>query len=339
MERRGILAGGNFIMDVVKMVDSWPSIESLANIHHQYNSNGGGAYNLLKNLSALEVDFPLEAVGLIGHDNNGEMIRKDCESCGIITHQLQSTSEAKTSYTDVMTTLSDGRRTFFHYRGANALLNRKHFQLEKSHTRIFHLAYMLLLDQLDSLDEHGISEASKLLEQAGKMGFMTSADLVSVNDDRFEKVIRPALPFIDILFLNEFEAEKITGFSIVSESRVQLNRAVDACRQLITMGIRQWVLLHFPEGAVAMHAQGDFLLQGSVMLPSDKIAGAVGAGDAFAAGVLAEMHDGKPMEAALKMGVCAAAACLTHATCSGGILPQSACLQFGVQYGFRTFEG
>jgi sugar/nucleoside kinase (ribokinase family) len=339
MERKGILAGGNFIMDVVKMVDSWPSIESLANIHHQYSSNGGGAYNLLKNLAAMEVDFPLEAIGLTGNDNYGEMIRKDCASCGIITHQLHSTSGAKTSFTDVMTTLSDGRRTFFHYRGANALLNREHFHLEKSKARIFHLAYMLLLDQLDRLDEYGISEALKLLEQAGKMGFLTSADLVSVNDDRFEKVIQPALPFIDILFLNEFEAEKITGFSIVSESRVQLHRAVDACRQLIAMGIRKWVLLHFPEGAVAMDAQGDFLLQGSVMLPSDKIAGAVGAGDAFAAGVLAEFHNDKTMVAALKMGVCAAAACLTHATCSGGILPSSACLQLGIQYGFRKLEG
>lgn len=339
MERKGILAGGNFIMDVVKMVDSWPSIESLANIHYQYNSNGGGAYNLLKNLSAMEVDFPLEAVGLIGHDNNGEMIRKDCESCGIITHQLQSTSEAKSSYTDVMTTVSDGRRTFFHYRGANALLNLKHFHLDNSNARIFHLAYMLLLDQLDRLDEQGISEAAKLLEQAGNMGFITSADLVSVNDNRFVSVVRPALPFIDILFLNEFEAEKITGCSLVENGLVQLRLAVDACRQLIEMGIRKWVLLHFPEGAVAMHVQGDFLLQGSVMLPSGKIAGAVGAGDAFAAGVLAEFHNDKTMEAALKMGVCAAAACLMHATCSGGILPSLACLQLGIQYGYRKLEG
>jgi sugar/nucleoside kinase (ribokinase family) len=99
------------------------------------------------------------------------------------------------------------------------------------------------------------------------------------------------------------------------------------------------VLLHFPEGAIAMSAHGEILLQGSVMLPSDKIAGAVGAGDAFAAGLLAEIHDGKPMAAALKMGVCAAAACLTHATCSGGILPSSDCLQLGIQYGFRKIEG
>lgn len=325
-------------MDVVKMVDSWPSIESLANIHHQYSSNGGGAYNLLKNLASMDVDFPLEAIGLIGNDNYGEMIMKDCESMGIVTHQLQSTSDAKTSFTDVMTTLSDGRRTFFHYRGANALLNRKHFHLGNSNARIFHLAYMLLLDQLDRLDEHGISEASKLLEQAGNLGFMTSADLVSVNDNRFESVIKPALPFIDILFLNEFEAEKITGFSIVSESRVQLNRAVDACRQLIAMGIRKWVLLHFPEGAIVMNANGEFLLQGSVLLPPEKIIGAVGAGDAFAAGVLVELHDDKPMDAALKMGVCAAAACLTHATCSGGILPPSACLQLGMQYGYRKLK-
>nr|MCU0395234.1 hypothetical protein [Chitinophagaceae bacterium] len=78
MKRRGILAGGNFIVDIVKMIDLWPPQESLANISHQYSSNGGGAYNLLKDLAAMQAGFPLEAAGLVGEDHWGQWIREDC---------------------------------------------------------------------------------------------------------------------------------------------------------------------------------------------------------------------------------------------------------------------
>ena len=37
-----------------------------------------------------------------------------------VKFQLRQTEQAPTSYTDVMTEVKDGRRTFFHARGANA---------------------------------------------------------------------------------------------------------------------------------------------------------------------------------------------------------------------------
>lgn len=336
MERRGILAGGNFIVDVVKMIDVWPPLESLANIRHQYSSNGGGAYNLLKNLAAMGMDFPLEAAGLVGNDHWGQWIREDCNTHGIDTRQLQFTDAAATSYTDVMTLESNGKRTFFHNRGTNALLDSSHFRLTDSRAKIFHLAYILLLDRLDLERPDGNSEAALLLQKACSLGFITSADLVSVQDERFARLVHASIPWVDILFLNEWEAEKVTGIRITEQGRIILSRAEEACTRLLDAGLRQWVLLHFPDGAVAVSAKGERLLQGSVLLPGEAIAGTVGAGDAFAAGVLAAVHDQKPMEQALQLGVCAAAACLTHATCSGGLRHREECLQLGRQYGYRN---
>ncbi|MCU0336164.1 MAG: carbohydrate kinase family protein [Chitinophagaceae bacterium] len=338
MQRKGILAAGNFIVDVVKMIDRWPAPESLANIHDQYWSNGGGAYNVLKNLAALQVDMPLAAAGLVGQDHWGQWITSDCEQAGIDTSMLRSTAEASTSYTDVMTVKATGQRTFFHNRGANALLGRQHLLLAQSDARIFHLAYLLLLDELDREHPEGHTEASLLLQQACQLGFCTSVDLVSVHDARFGRLVKAALPFIDLLFLNELEAAAITGLPLTADGQVQPEQALAACRQLIAAGVRQWVLLHFASGVIAVSATGQVLQQGSVQLPHGAVVGTVGAGDAFAAGVLAAWHQQQPMPAALQWGVCAAAACLQHATCSAGILPMDQCLLLGQQYGYRSLE-
>ncbi|MEM8680798.1 MAG: carbohydrate kinase family protein, partial [Planctomycetota bacterium] len=66
--RTGLLAGGNFIVDRVKIVDHYPQEEMLATILAESVSNGGGPYNLLKDLVALQCGFSLAAVGLIGRD-------------------------------------------------------------------------------------------------------------------------------------------------------------------------------------------------------------------------------------------------------------------------------
>ncbi len=187
--REGILAGGNFIVDTVKIIDAWPGQESLASILFESSCNGGGPYNVLKDLANMGVTFPLEAVGLVGNDPNGESIIQDCKANGINTDQITKTNLAATSYTDVMSIISDGKRTFFHNRGANAHMAAKHFDFQSTNCRIFHLAYLMLLDELDKIDGNGRTIASFVLEMAKKNGLATSADLVSVNSDRFSAVV------------------------------------------------------------------------------------------------------------------------------------------------------
>jgi hypothetical protein len=64
--REGVLAAGNFIVDQVKVIDSWPEEQMLANIVSESSHNGGGPYNILKDLRALGVDYPLVASGFGG---------------------------------------------------------------------------------------------------------------------------------------------------------------------------------------------------------------------------------------------------------------------------------
>lgn len=166
--RKGLLAGGNWIIDQVKIIDLFPQRESLANILSQSMGTGGAPYNVLVDLAKLGVDFPLAGAGLVGKDALGEAIVADCQKHKIDTRQLRSTSEAPTSYTDVMTEKGNGKRTFFHLRGANALWKGAELDFNRTKARIFHLGYLLLLDALDETDaKYGTKAGPPALRRPG----------------------------------------------------------------------------------------------------------------------------------------------------------------------------
>jgi sugar/nucleoside kinase (ribokinase family) len=334
--RRGLLAGGNWIIDHVKLIDTWPPQDALATIVGQSWGNGGSPYNILKDLAKLGAPFPLEAVGLVGDDANGRLIRGDCEAHHIDTAQLRATAAAPTSYTDVMTVRSTGRRTFFHHRGANALLAPGHFDFTRTRARRFHLGYALLLDALDAPGPDGAPCMTRVFAQAHAAGLATSLDCVSDNSDRFCTIVPPLLPHVDVLFANDFEAEKLTGMALRPRAALERRAVEAAARLLIRLGVRAWALVHFPEGACACSAGGDIVWQPSVNVPAAEIAGLVGAGDALAAGVLLGLHEDWPMTRSLQLGVCTAAASLYHPTCSESVRPAEACLALGDQHGFQS---
>ncbi len=335
-ERRGILAGGNWIVDYVKIIDTYPAENALANILSQGTGNGGAPCNVLKALRRLGADFPLEGIGAVGADENGAGILRECREMGIDTRQLKVLEGVDTSYTDVMTVATSGKRTFFHRRGANACLDVPDFDFSGSAARIFHLGYLLLLDKLDEMGPEGLSGAARVLRQAGASGMMTSADIVSEQSDRYRSIVPSALPFVDFLFLNELEAAGLTGIGLTEAGgRIHIREAQRAAELILQMGVRRWVIIHFPEGALAGSKSGEVIFQPGLVVPQELIRGSVGAGDAFAAGVLAGIHEGWPMKRSLESGVCVAAASLFHPGASEGIEAWEECLSLGGRLGFR----
>lgn len=330
--RRGLLAGGNWILDHVKMIDVWPAQDALANITAQSEGNGGGAYNVTKNLAKLGCGFPLAGVGLIGGDADGGTILRDCEAQGVDSSGIQQTALAPTSYTDVMTVAGTGRRTFFHQHGANALLDGAHFDLNKTTARIFYLGYLCLLKRLDSLDANRRTRASRLLEHASGLGMTTVADLVSNETGDFSAIVNPSLPYLDYLFLNEYELARLVG-SEASNLPAQLEKQA---REVLRRGVRRAVIVHWPEGGLCVGADGTVTLQPAVRVPANAIVGAAGAGDAFSAGFLLGLHEGWSLQRSLELAVCAAAASLRHATCSAAVESQQNCLALGAELGFYS---
>ncbi|MHA4896057.1 carbohydrate kinase family protein [Pedobacter sp. PWIIR3] len=333
--RDGILVGGNWIIDQVKIIDAFPEEEKLVSIYSECISNGGSAYNILKGLVKLKAEFPLSGLGLVGDDERGDYIINECTELGIDTTQIRKILSAYTSYTDVMTVKSTGKRTFFHQRGANALLDIDHFDFSISNAKVFHLGYLLLLDKLDTLEPNGLTRAGRVLKRAREAGFITSVDVVSEHSDRFSLLIPPALPYIDYLFVNEFEAGMIAGIHTCVNGIVIMEKCREAAELILEKGVNQWVIVHFPTGVIAVSKAGKFAYQPSVNVPNEMVMGAVGAGDAFAAGVLLGVHDEQPIEKCLSLGVCAAASSLFASTSSDGILSSTECLFLSKKYGYR----
>src|SRR5215212_7275678 len=335
--RNGVLAGGNWIIDQVKMVDVFPQREQLANIRSKVAYGTGGApYNVLVDLAKAGVNFPLTAAGLVGKDAFGEQIIADCKKNKIDTKFLKANASADTSYTDVMTEQNGGRRTFFHYRGANALWRGEELDFIKTKAKIFHLGYLLLLDALDEPDAKFGTKAARMLACAQEAGIKTSVDVVSEDSDRFAKIVTPALKYCDYCILNEIEAGKTAGFKIrQADGKLDTVALRHAAGALLQMGVKEVVVIHFPEGAFARTRKGDDVWQSSLKLPDKYIAGTAGAGDAFCTGTLLGLHEGWELEQCLQTAVCMAAASLSDPTCTGGLKPLNACLALGKKYGYR----
>ncbi|MEX2409910.1 MAG: carbohydrate kinase family protein [Candidatus Paceibacterota bacterium] len=318
------------------MIDTYPEEEKLSNIIREYTGNGGAPFNVLTALYKMKASFPLEGVGVVGDDDNGEEILQQCQNMGINTDQIKILQGEKTSYTDVMTVTSTGKRTFFHSRGANALLNESHFDFTNTDAKILHLGYLLLLDSLDKERSDGLTGAAKVYKKAKEAGLITSADIVSEQSKRFKKIVSSSLQFIDLLFLNEYEATMLTDIEIFNKTfDLSLENAYQAAELILNKGILEWVVIHFPQGVIAMNKKRERIFQRGINLPSDSIKGAVGAGDAFAAGVLFGVHNNWKMEKSLELGVNVAAASLMDVTSTGSIGTSEECMNYGKKFGYK----
>ncbi len=328
--RRGILAGGNWIVDQVKLLDGWPAQDALALIGEESLGNGGSPYNVLKDLALLGAPFPLEAVGLVGDDERGRWIAADCAAHGIDARGLRALPGVPTSYTDVMTVRADGRRTFFHQPGANARLAPEHFDFGATQARHFHLGYILLLEALDARGADGTPRANEVLAAARRAGLTTSIDIVSAAPGRLRAGVQPVLPWADVVFINDYELEHATGMTLRTDGGLVPRQVGAAVRSLLAAGAGM-VVFHAPEGGLAAEGSGPPVWAPALRIAPEEIRGAAGAGDAFAAGFLLGRHEGWTTGECLRLGCAAAATCLFHPTCSGGVRPVAACRQLAAE--------
>jgi sugar/nucleoside kinase (ribokinase family) len=318
-DRRGLAGIGTWIMDHVRMIDVWPQEQTLANVHKEYFSGGGLAHNLVVDVAKFDLGIPVEAVGFVGDDDDGRRILDLCTSLGADATHLKITDQAPTSYTEVMTVQSTGRRTFFHSRGANNLVTYDNIPFGKLNSRIVHFGYLLLMDGIDAPDPDFGTVAARILNRLQAEGYKTSIDTVSEHSERFKKIIPPALKYTDYVILNEFEAGQTTGHTILVGEKLIASALRHSAKQLLDMGSSELVVIHMCIGAYALTREGHEYFQPSFQLPGGYIQGGAGAGDAFCAGVLVGIHEGWSLQDGMRFGVAAATACMRDATCTEGV--------------------
>lgn len=322
MKRNGIMAAGNWILDHVKRIERWPTQGMLVSINGEAKGSGGAPYNVLLNLAKMETGLPLYAAGLIGEDNAGDYIIQELSENHIDKQYMQRTDNAPTSYTDVMTEEQGGARTFFHQRGANSLLDYDFLAQIENTAKIFHLGYLLLLDELDKTDDEYGVRAARALAMLKEKGFHTSVDVVSEEGERFRRVVRPCLPYIDYLILNEIEAGESSERVIRNaDGSINTNALRESAADLMDGGISKLIIIHFPEGGFARDAAGNEIFTPSYHITNDEIKGTVGAGDAFCAGALYAIHEGLPLDETLHIANACARFNLLNLTSTAGAVP------------------
>ena len=335
MTRAGIVLAGIVVLDIVNIIDHWPAEETLAFIGRTEYAAGGPPHNAGAGLLKLGAPFPVTLLATAGADTYGEIMLSSARSYGLDTSRISIIPGAVTSHTHVMSCADTGRRTFFAQLGVNNLMTVEHLlPPQDSNAKLYYLGSPGVAR---GLDESG--GWSRLLTAARGQGMKTCMELCPVPAEVLRRHVPPCLPLCDIFVVNDHEAGSISGIEVTRGSRLDWQAAEAACRRLLDMGVTELAGLHHPDGAVAVTRGGDVARRPSVKVPQAEIAGSVGAGDAFYAGLLFGIHEGWPLEKCLDLGNAAAATSLHSLTTSAAIRPWAECLDYARMKGLRSIHG
>lgn len=325
-KRRGFVCGGSWAVDRIKMVDQWPDQETLALIVATDRQGGGSAHNVGVDLRKLDGTMPVEGIGLLGNDADGDYLVERALELGIDTRQLHRTDAAATAYTDVMSVTGTGKRTFFHDVGTSALLTPDHFDFSATTCRVLHLGLLGLHRHLDNPWHGDPNGWVTVLKKARSAGLETNIELVSIEPDRVRQLCAPCLPYLDTLIVNDHEIGGLAGMPTVRDGRTDRTVCRQAAEAVLDQGAMRLVAVHYPDGAICVTRDGQVLESPSVPVDPSTIGSTVGAGDAFAAGMLWALHEEWPLDHAVQLAHAVAASSLRSPTTVGSVEGVDRCL-------------
>ena len=328
MNRNGICVAGNMIVDITYPVDVMPKSGQLVPITGDpIRTTGGAVNNVIVDLAKLDPQLPLQALGRIGKDGEGEFTLNYLRQFPNIDLSCVK-EEGITSFTLVMSENVSRQRTFFTFGGAGDAFCQEDIDWNKVTAEFFHIGYILLLKTLDAEDPEYGTKMARLLAEAKKHGLKTSIDVVSEASDRFKRLVSPAMKYTDYCIINEVEAQATTGIVLRDADGTlrpeNMRAALDAMKAL---GVSTWAVIHCPEGGWGLDENNSFVFEASVKLPKGYIAGTVGAGDAFCAGVLLAAQKKMPLLDAIHLGAAAACASLRMPGATEGMVTMEEVLE------------
>ncbi len=326
--KKGICIAGNILVDYVKKINGYPQKGMLSSIVGKTTLAGGGAaHNTPVSLAKVDGSIPIKVYGLVGNDEAGHYLIDTIKANGIDVSGVKVSEDYPTSFSDVMTEIETGDRTFFHNRGANAEFCIDDVDVDALDCDIFHIGYLMLLDKFDEI-KNGTTDMATLLKAVQAKGIKTSIDLVSENSGNFNKVVKCALPYCDYVIINEVEAGKIVGIDPEGEDGTVSIEAIEKIsRRLMSFGVKEKVIIHCPKYGFCLDKSGAFTVVESKKLPKGFIKGSVGAGDAFCAGVLYGLYYGSEDKEMLSFANLVAISCLSAADSVSGVKPKEEILK------------
>jgi sugar/nucleoside kinase (ribokinase family) len=268
---------------------------------------GGCATNAGTALARLGI--PVELMGKIGQDSLGDFVLQAMNERGIGTRGVKRDPQVGTSATMVMVEPS-GERRFVHYIGANARYTLEDVDQEMlAGASILHVAGSLVLPGIDG------RPTAELLRQARQLGVITFLDTVWDDTGRWMRLLEPCLPEIDYFIPSLPEAQAMTG----------LDDPFQVARALLEYGVGTVGLKMGDEGCLVLNREGE-----EIRLPAFEVevVDATGAGDAYAAGFIAGVWYGWPLEKTVRLANAVGALCVTGLGANGGVRSYAETLAF-----------
>ncbi len=297
-----VVCAGLVVADHVSPpLDHLPRAGELIAVDDLILNIGGGAANTAVDLARLGVRSAICA--RVGDDIFGRFATETLRGRGVDCSALKTDPAQSTSQTLIVNVRGQDRR-FIHTVGANRGFVAEDLDpvLARS-PRVLHIGYFLILPNLDA---HALATRFRRARAAGTL---TLLDVATPGPGQYVDRLRVVLPETDIFVPNTDEAELILGESDpVLQARAF--RAMGARRVVITLGER---------GVVSLSDELEVRLG---VYPVDYIDGS-GGGDAFNAGYILGLLDGRPEIECLKLASAVGASCVRAVGTTDGVFTRA----------------
>ena len=249
---------------------------------------GGCAANVGVDLVKLGVGATV--VGRVGSDAFGKVVADMLRAQHVDVSLVQATPGVDTSQTLIVNVVGEDRR-FIHSFGANAVFRAADIPLDRAtNCRVLYLGGYLLMDSLKA------EELGAVFAAARRAGAKTVLDVVTPGPGDYLRRVQPLLREVDVFLPNNHEAELISGESDPILQAEFFHR-LGAGTSIITLGDKGAVLI------------ADRLRLRSGTFPVSFVDGS-GGGDAFTAGYIAGLLEGRDAEECLRLGSAVGASCV-----------------------------
>jgi len=272
---------------------------------------GGCASNVAADLTRLDVDVILS--GCVGDDALSDFIVRAVSLPKIDTTRLQK-SVANCPGTAMHINVQGQDRRFICTTGANDdyVFDDELFQLlaqpNLAEPKVFFLGGLFMLRSIET------ERTVQFFKTAREHGWTTLLDVVLYGNRPYWDIAKPLLPHTDIFLPNEHEAEAITGKRNPS----------DQAKTFLEAGVGAAIITRGELGTMYFSDKEQF--QAGVY-PTNYVGGA-GSGDAFVAGLIAALLEGKDHRDAVRWGSALGASCVREVSTTGGVFNRAELLDF-----------
>jgi sugar/nucleoside kinase (ribokinase family) len=255
-------------------------------IDNIYVNYGGGALNVAVGLK----NFGFDVAPLInlGNDMVGKEIVYHLKKSNIDTSLVNVDNTAKTGFSLVISAQKDKEHTIFTYKGASSNLNLP--SLRGFRTKWFYVSALS--------NKNWATQFEKIAGQTRRnIKIAWNPGLVQLKD---AQLIKKFLPFIEVLILNEQEANDLVG-ALAKKGKNKKITPATALVELQMLGANNVIITRGAKGVVAIDIHKR---KYSLMAKADvkRIVDTVGAGDSFGSGFLAGWLRWLNFEKALWLG-------------------------------------